>query len=388
MHAPEKYVSRFAQLPLEKRIYAAMVAAVDDGIGSIVDTLRRNGQLENTLLFFVGDNGATTEKRAGLNQQYAVAGSNGKFRGFKFSLFDGGMHVPGFVHWPSKGKARTLPQLAQSMDILPTALAAAGLPAPADMDGHSLLPTLTQNAPSPHQELMWTNQGQLAIRRGPWKLVIGGKDFDRRPEGNQALTGDDALFLSNLDEDPAQYTLPASNTLQIRSWPLMNTIPYVMQWNLSIQKELGRDYVWEVNYVGNSGVKLYGAYEGNQPLPGPGGVNTRRPLRTITSGSILTMAPRVNSKYNGISTRGPQRWRRLRCRRRPDHGQLQPQSELRAGRPSHRPPLCLQRPVGAALRQGQELGHFRRGRCHLRRLGIGRHHHPFHRPAHHPNAEL
>jgi hypothetical protein len=83
----------------------------------------------------------------------------------------------------------------------------------------------------------------------------------------------------------------------------MNTIPYVMQWNLSIQKELGRDYVWEMNYVGNSGVKLYGAYEGNQPLPGPGGVNTRRPLRTITSGSILTMAPWVNSKYNGISTR-------------------------------------------------------------------------------------
>lgn len=204
MHAPEKYVSRFAHLPLEKRIYAAMVAAVDDGIGAIVETLRRNGQLENTLLFFVGDNGATTEKRAGLGQQYATAGSNGKFRGFKFSLFDGGMHVPGFVHWPAKVKARALPQLAQSMDILPTALAAAGLPAPAGMDGFSLLSTLTSDAPSPHKELMWTNQGQLAIRRGPWKLVIGGKDFDRRPDGNKALSGEDALFLANLDEDPGE----------------------------------------------------------------------------------------------------------------------------------------------------------------------------------------
>ncbi len=103
--------------------------------------------------------------------------------------------------------------------------------------------------------------------------------------------------------NPAEYVLPPSNTLQIRSWPLRNTIPYVLQWNLSIQRELGRDYMWEVNYVGNSGVKLLGAYEGNQPLPGPGGVNTRRPLRSITSGGILTMEPWVTSNYNGLSTR-------------------------------------------------------------------------------------
>jgi hypothetical protein len=103
--------------------------------------------------------------------------------------------------------------------------------------------------------------------------------------------------------DPSDYTLPPSNTAQIRSWPTRNTMPYVAQWNLSIQKELTRDLIWEVNYVGNSGVKLYGAYEGNQPLPGPGGVNTRRPLRNITSGSILTVDPWVTSNYNGLSTR-------------------------------------------------------------------------------------
>ena len=204
MHAPEKYVARFAHLPLERRIYAAMVAAVDDGVGAIREALRRNGQLENTVLVFVGDNGATTERRAGLGQNYATAGSNGPFRGFKFSVFDGGMHVPGFIHWPARVKARRLTTLAQSMDILPSALAAAGLSMPQGMDGSSLLPVLFDNAPSPHAELFWTNQDQLAVRRGPWKLVIGGKDYDRRPEGNQALTGDDALFLSNLDEDPGE----------------------------------------------------------------------------------------------------------------------------------------------------------------------------------------
>ncbi len=204
MHAPEKYVERFSHLPLERRIYAAMVAAVDDGVGTIKEALRRNGQLENTVLVFVGDNGATTERRAGLNQDYATAGSNGPFRGFKFSVFDGGTHVPGFIHWPARVKARRLTTLAQSMDIVPSVLAAAGLSAPQGLDGSSLLPVLLHDAASPHTELFWTNRTQLAVRRGPWKLVIGGIDYDRRAEGNQALTGDDALFLSNLDEDPGE----------------------------------------------------------------------------------------------------------------------------------------------------------------------------------------
>ena len=90
------------------------------------------------------------------------------------------------------------------MDILPTALAAAGLPQPAGMDGLSLLDVLTKNASSPHQALFWTNQGQLAVRRGAWKLVLNGKEFDRRPDRNQAFTGADAMFLSNLDEDPGE----------------------------------------------------------------------------------------------------------------------------------------------------------------------------------------
>lgn len=104
--------------------------------------------------------------------------------------------------------------------------------------------------------------------------------------------------------DPASYRLLPSNTAQIRSWPTRNTIPYVQQWNLSLQKEIGKNYVAELNYVGNKGVKLYGADEGNQPLPGPGGVNARRPLgATVTSGSVLSVAPWVTSAYNGLSAR-------------------------------------------------------------------------------------
>jgi len=103
---------------------------------------------------------------------------------------------------------------------------------------------------------------------------------------------------------PKTYVLPANNTVQVRSWPTRNTIPYVQQWNLSLQKDLGKSTVAEVNYVGNSGVKLYGAYEGNQPLPGPGAVNSRRPLAgRVTSGQILAVEPWVTSKYHGLSAR-------------------------------------------------------------------------------------
>ncbi|HET8549318.1 MAG TPA: carboxypeptidase regulatory-like domain-containing protein [Bryobacteraceae bacterium] len=103
--------------------------------------------------------------------------------------------------------------------------------------------------------------------------------------------------------DPSAYRLSGANTVQIRSWPERLTIPYVEQWNLSVQKELRRNLVWEVNYVGNHGVKLYGAYEGNQPAPGRGAVNSRRPLRGITSGSILRVEPWVTSSYHGMSSR-------------------------------------------------------------------------------------
>jgi arylsulfatase A-like enzyme len=204
MHAPEKYMARFRGLAVERRTYAAMISAVDDAVGQIRATLEKQGQWENTILFFTGDNGATTEKRAGLNGQYATAGSNGKYRGYKFSVFDGGLHVPGFVHWPGRIRARRLQQLGQGMDILPTALEAARLSRPEGLDGSSLLKVLTEDAPSPHEALYWTNQGATAVRKGDWKLVIGGKDFDRRPEGHQALTGEDALFLSHLGEDPSE----------------------------------------------------------------------------------------------------------------------------------------------------------------------------------------
>ncbi len=210
MHAPNQYVERFpASLGPERRMYAAMLAAADDGIGQILRTLERTGQRENTLIFLAGDNGATTEARAGLDQQPATAGRNGVFRGYKFSCFDGGMHVPGMMSWPGViPKGQVIRELAMTADILPTICHAAGVETPQDrtMDGRNILPVATARAQSPHGEIFWANGAQLAVRRGKWKLVIDGIPYDRTPESRKPLTGDDALFLSDLERDPGETT--------------------------------------------------------------------------------------------------------------------------------------------------------------------------------------
>jgi arylsulfatase A-like enzyme len=207
MHAPKKYLERFAGLEQERRTYAAMISALDDGVGLVMRTVREAGLAENTLVFFSADNGATREARAGLNQKPATAGNNAPFRGNKFSAFDGGMHVPMIMNWPGVVRgSQVVREVGSHLDLLPTICAATGAAPPGDrtMDGFDALPLATAAAKSKHEAIYWSSGGQLAARRGPWKLVKDGKTFDGTPNGNKPLTGDDALFLSNLEDDPGE----------------------------------------------------------------------------------------------------------------------------------------------------------------------------------------
>ena len=138
----------------------------------MVAALERTGQRDRTLIFLIGDNGATTERRAGLNQEIATAGRNTPFRGFKFSAFDGGMHVPALVNWPGHIPAgRRIDQIVMTADILPTVVSLAGAKLPSDrtVDGRNIWPVLTENAPSPNPYVAWAQGPQLAIRKGKWK---------------------------------------------------------------------------------------------------------------------------------------------------------------------------------------------------------------------------
>ena len=207
MHAPQNYVERFAHLEPERRMYAAMLAAADDAIGQILTALERTGQRENTVIFVLGDNGATTEKRAGLNGKAATAGRNKPYRGYKFSTFDGGMHVPALVNWPGRVPAgKRNDEILMTADVLPTVCGLTGAAVPTDrtMDGRDVWKVLTEGQGSPHEFVAWANGPQLAIRKGRWKLVLNGIEHDGTAEGEKPLTGEDAVFLSDVVSDPGE----------------------------------------------------------------------------------------------------------------------------------------------------------------------------------------
>ncbi|MGC8794884.1 MAG: sulfatase-like hydrolase/transferase, partial [Bryobacteraceae bacterium] len=207
MHAPARYVQRFPELDPERRMYAAMLAAVDDSVGQILGLLDRFGLRNDTMAFFGSDNGATAEPRAGLNQKPARGGSNRPLRGWKFSLFDGGMHVPAILSWPGRIPAgQVVREVASHFDLFPTILRAAGgsLPADRTIDGRDILPVACSGERSPHPALFWSSGGQLAVRRGRWKLVKDGFVADGTPEGRKPLEGEDAIFLSDLEDDPGE----------------------------------------------------------------------------------------------------------------------------------------------------------------------------------------
>ncbi|MBI3281062.1 MAG: sulfatase-like hydrolase/transferase [Acidobacteria bacterium] len=203
MHAPQKYTDRFRGLPLERQVHAAMIAAADDVVGKVVATIEKHGLRENTFMLFTADNGMTREPRAGLNQNPPEAGSNKPFRGFKFSLFDGGMHVPMIMSWPGTIPAGVVnAAVGAHMDIMPTICAAAGAPPPDGIDGKSVLPVASKRAASPHDFVFWENGRQRAVRHGNWKLVLNGILYDGH--NRTPLEGDDAVFLSNLENDPGE----------------------------------------------------------------------------------------------------------------------------------------------------------------------------------------
>jgi arylsulfatase A-like enzyme len=90
------------------------------------------------------------------------------------------------------------------VDLHPTIAKVTGssLPAGRKLDGFDMLPLATSKAKSAHDAIFWSQSGQLAVRRGKWKLVKDGREYDGL--SNEPLKGDDALFLSNLEDDPGE----------------------------------------------------------------------------------------------------------------------------------------------------------------------------------------
>ncbi|MFT3995840.1 MAG: sulfatase-like hydrolase/transferase [Asticcacaulis sp.] len=194
-----KYEDRFKNIKDDKRRkFAALLSALDDGVGAIRGKLKELGLDENTLIVFISDNGGPTP---------SITSGNGPLRGYKAQTWEGGVRVPFFVSWKGHvpaGKVETKPVI--QLDILPTALAAAGVEPKAEwkLDGVNLLPYLSGKTQSPPERpLFWRFGQQLAVRQGDWKLVkaVDGGGANAGGAESRAGASLDGAQLYNLATD-------------------------------------------------------------------------------------------------------------------------------------------------------------------------------------------
>jgi arylsulfatase A-like enzyme len=171
MHATEDRLKLFPAIEDKTRhTYAAMTLAMEEAVAKVLDKLRAEQLEENTLIFFISDNGGPTMQGTTIN-----GSRNTPLRGSKRTTLEGGIRVPFVVSWKGRLPAgQTYDKPVIQLDILPTALAAAGVAVQTEwkLDGVNLLPYLTgKDTGTPHDVLYWRFGEQMAIRQGDWKLV-------------------------------------------------------------------------------------------------------------------------------------------------------------------------------------------------------------------------
>ena len=169
-----------------ERVYAAMILALDRSVGRILEAVERNGLTEDTIILFTSDNGG-----AGY---IGLPDVNDPFRGWKITLFEGGIHVPFFIKWPAQIAPGTeVDAPVHHFDFYATAAAAAGAPLPSDrkMDGVDLVPYATGQAEGdPHDALFWRSGASQSALVDGWKLNVSD------PPGR--------VWLFDLAEDPTE----------------------------------------------------------------------------------------------------------------------------------------------------------------------------------------
>jgi len=229
-----------------RRVYAAMVRALDRGVGRVLQTLREEGLEENTIVVFTSDNGAPN--------YIGLPEVNQPYRGWKLTLFEGGLRVPYAAKWPARIAAGTRhAQPVSNIDMLPTLLAAAGTEAPADrtVDGVDLLPSITaaHDAAAP-RALFWRDGSYRAVQHQGWKLISS-----QRPRRD---------WLFDLGQDPTeQHDLARLQPQKLRElqalldthhadmppplWPSFIEMPVLIDKTLDQPELPGDEYTYWIN---------------------------------------------------------------------------------------------------------------------------------------------
>ena len=187
-HAKKEHLQKYKDHPRKK--LAAMMWSLDENIGKLIDKLEETNQLENTLIFFLSDNGGSPHSFA----------DNGPLKGWKGNKFEGGHRVPFIVHWGKEIKGnQTFNGLTSSLDIFKTSMAAAGIQNNLELDGVNLIPYLKGKLTgNPHEKLFWRKLDEAGVRLGSKKLVRL-KDYGSTLYNLDVDLGE-TTDLSNLDE--------------------------------------------------------------------------------------------------------------------------------------------------------------------------------------------
>ncbi len=201
---PDKYLTPYPHLKGERKIYAGMLAAMDEAVGEVVAAIDQAGVRGNTLFVFASDNGGPSPGRVT---------DNGKYRAGKGTLYEGGVRVAAFATWDGKIKpGSVVAEPLHAVDLYPTVLTLAGAPAaqPLPTDGKDAWPTIAGGKPTPHADVLLNaapNGG--AIRAGDWKLVLGGAGGAGAddPDGGPApMKAGASVELFDLKADPYEKT--------------------------------------------------------------------------------------------------------------------------------------------------------------------------------------
>ena len=151
--------------------FAGMVTRLDRQVGQLLDKLDELGLSDNTVFIFTSDNGPVDF--APIDKAFQ---GNGPFRGHKTDLYEGGVRVPMLVRWPGRVEPGVSDFPWAFWDFFPTALEIAGAPAPAGLDGQSIVPTLLGEEREPPAFLYWETGPKRAVRLGKWKVVRPGAE--------------------------------------------------------------------------------------------------------------------------------------------------------------------------------------------------------------------
>jgi len=196
---PKGGTALYPNLKGVRQDYAAMLTAVDDAIGEIVTAVDQAGVRDNTLFIFSSDNGGPSPGRIT---------DNGKFRGGKGGLYEGGVRVAAFATWDGHIPAgSTIAEPMHIVDMRPTLDKLCGAPPIGDlpMDGYDVSGTVTAGEPSPHKFILLNSTPRVAaVRVGDWKLIVK-KATDGQKKKTQRR-GKNAVELFDLRNDPYEKT--------------------------------------------------------------------------------------------------------------------------------------------------------------------------------------